>query len=162
MTAPPDHEISFVSGGVELLGDVAPLWQRLRDHHVKLNGPFTTEIAAQTFEKRAGGWKTEGNHGEVLVDVAWADDRAIGYCVTTIDLRGEMGEIDSLFVLEEFRRRGIGDRLVRRALQWLDDNEVKDRVVYVICENDPALKFYARFGFVARTVVMKQISKARS
>lgn len=155
--SPHDLQISFVSGGVELLEQVGPLWTELRDFHARVPGPFSNEIAARTFDDRAVGWvKAEERGEEVLVDLAWAVESPVGYCVSTIDESGSSGVIDSLYVVEAHRGRGIGERLMRRALHWFDDNDVRERAVEVLVGNDRALGFYARFGFAPRTVVMRQ------
>lgn len=158
-TQPPGEEVSFVSGGAELLGQIGSLWTQLRDFHARVPGPFSDQIAARTFDDRTAIWRRRAEqHGEeLLVDLAWAEDQLVGYCVTTIDASGSKGMIDSLFVVESQRGRGIGDRLMRRAIQWLDDNDVSERSVEVLVGNERALKFYARFGFAPRTIVMRQI-----
>jgi len=57
------------------------------------------------------------------------------------------GEVFAIYVLEEYQKRGVGYALMRKALALLDGC----RVVYlwVLKENDKAIRFYERAGFRA-------------
>ena len=59
------------------------------------------------------------------------------------------GEIDSMFVEEQFRGHGIGSQLVRHALAWMDDMEATSKVVTVAHANEAALTFYSTIRFSA-------------
>jgi ribosomal protein S18 acetylase RimI-like enzyme len=97
--------------------------------------------------------------------------RIVGYCVSSVsggaDSAGcqsagshaaeQVGEIDSLFVLDEFRGRGIGTELVRRALVWLRGREPGKIIVVALAENVAATEFYKRFGLMLRAVVSELV-----
>jgi len=162
-TVADDNGIRFERGGIELLPRVAPLWHALRNHHRRTCTDFGEEMAARTWEQRLHGWRDFAARDALLVDLAIAgpnDDAAIGYCVSTIH-ETNTGEIDSLFVIESFRRRGVGGELVRRAIAWLDERGVKGKIVGVAAGNDEAVAFYAHFGFALRRMVLKQRPPSR-
>jgi ribosomal protein S18 acetylase RimI-like enzyme len=91
------------------------------------------------------------------VEVAYADgrDNPVAYCVTSLTADGT-GEIDSLFVEQDYRGEGIGTALTQRALGWLDGRKVVSKIVCVAFGNDSALEFYKRFGFVADNISLRQ------
>ncbi len=81
-------------------------------------------------------------------------DSTIGYCICTISAEGD-GEIDSIFVENGYRRSGIGEELMRRALAWLDAEGAKRKIVAVAAGNEAAIPFYESFGFMPRMTVLQ-------
>lgn len=112
--------------------------------------PFNFEPRKQELLTKAAS----GNIRVELVSTA-ADASDIAYCISTVSTNG-CGEIDSMFVEETFRSRGIGSELVRRALDWLESAGATSKVVTVAHANEEALAFYKRFGFQPRTVLLQQ------
>ncbi len=98
--------ITFVEGGEELLDRVAPLWEKLNEHHVGISTFFKEDLGKRTFSQRNQQWIQKAKHGFLRIDLAMekTSDKAIGYCVTVI--HEDYGEIDSLFVDETFRKNG--------------------------------------------------------
>ncbi len=82
----------------------------------------------------------------------------IGYCVTSLSPE-KTGEIESIFVEEEYRALGIGPALVTRALAWLNENgSVRNRVP--VCDgNEEVWNFYKKFGFHLRMMVLEQMNE---
>nr|WP_282433378.1 GNAT family N-acetyltransferase [Desulfosporosinus sp. FKA] len=81
-------------------------------------------------------------------------EEPIGYCVTTID--NDIGEIESLFVDEAYRKMGLGTVLMERALNWLEQNSITKKRLNVAVGNEQVLNFYRRFGFHPRTIILEQ------
>lgn len=50
-------------------------------------------------------------------------------------------------ILPEFRGSGAGKKLVRASLKLLRSNEIKQWLLEVLCDNEPAYKLYQSFGF---------------
>jgi hypothetical protein len=98
----------ILSGGPELLDRIGPLWNCLREHHAGIAPRWSAEMRAKSFERRKGDLLSKGSGG-MLVLIATTEGADSGYCVGTIDQKGD-GEIDSLFVDGAFRRKGIGAR----------------------------------------------------
>ncbi len=61
-------------------------------------------------------------NGEMQVIICFdeATRQRVGYCISSLD-HDLAGEIESIFVLPEYRGLGIGKELMRRTLQWLDE-----------------------------------------
>ena len=79
----------------------------------------------------------------------------MGYCISGIDQDG-IGEIESIFIAEEFRGQNVGEALMQHALHWLNDQGVTSKVIDVAVGNERVFKFYARFGFFPRVTKLKQ------
>jgi ribosomal protein S18 acetylase RimI-like enzyme len=162
----------------EQLELIRPLWEALCDFHTTVPNAFAPTIIGRPFEPRqlefcrmaaegrlrieiasAAGNNTAHDdtaHDDTVADKSGAGDSVaegnpIAYCVTRLSADGE-GEVESLYVAPEFRRRGIAARLVRAALDWLTVCGAESRRVIVFHGNDEASAFYARVGFRPRNV----------
>ncbi len=60
---------------------------------------------------------------------------------------GVYGEINEIYVIPEWRNRGIGKRIIEHALSWFKDKGVRTIRVEVLASNDEAIRFYKKFGF---------------
>lgn len=61
-------------------------------------------------------------------------------------------EVRSIFVQEQFRRRGIGQRLILEFLQWSKEQQAQAAEIDVFTSNQRAIAFYKHLGF--RPVLM--------
>ena len=83
-------------------------------------------------------------------------DKLIGYCVSTVN-QDKQGEIESIYIEKDYRRRGIGGNFMKKALAWMDGLSVTKRVIGVAAGNEEAFPFYARYGFYPRVTILKQV-----
>lgn len=150
-------DLSLLSGGAELLDDIEPLWLMLRQHHADMAPIWRAGLNNGTFADRKAGLIRKSDGGALLVVLAVRHGEPCGYCVCTVNKDGE-GEVDSLFVAPDVRRRGIGDALMTRAMPWLAQH-VRDGtiIIDILSCNDAALRFYERYGFHSRTVRMRHV-----
>jgi len=149
-------KIAYGTIGLERRNAIKPLWEKLNEHH-RLSSPhFSNYYERFTFEKRCEKFRNDDL--AVRIEVATDDTRSqyAGYCISTIDGNGR-GEIDSLFVEEDYRGEGIGDTLVRSALSWFDGEGAAVRSIVVAAGNDEAAAFYERYGFYPayRTLIQR-------
>ena len=68
-----------------------------------------------------------------------------GYIGMHVDL--ESAEIATLFVHPNHRRQGIGEALLKEAIQSLKKRDVKQVLLDVSIHNAPALNMYEKMGF---------------
>lgn len=61
--------------------------------------------------------------------------------------KADEGEVYALYVLEEYQKQKIGYALMRRALEMLSG--CRAAYVWVLAENEKAIRFYERVGFRA-------------
>lgn len=149
----------FLSGSSELLDLVQPLWEKLNKHHEVNSNYFSDRFRNFKFEVRKRKFISDKNL-EVKIDLIkdLEKDMYIGYCISTIN-KELMGEIDSLFVDKEYRKYGLGNKLMNRALEWLDSKKAKTKIIGVAEGNENVLEFYKRYGFYKKSTILEQKNK---
>lgn len=149
--------VEYLEGGQESINLIQPLWQNLRIYHKNKSKYFADIYANKIFQDRVN--ELTADKMGMRVNLVKDNDTGqyIGYCVSTID-KEMIGEIDSLYVEEEYRKHGIGNELMKRALEWLDKNKVKSKRVVVADGNEKVIDFYNHYGFYSRKIVLEQIS----
>ncbi|MEM9079138.1 MAG: GNAT family N-acetyltransferase [Verrucomicrobiota bacterium] len=110
-------------------------------------------IAKANFQKRKNELIEKAGQLLVEIVVSSISGEAVGYCLSTINERG-IGELDSIFLEESFRGKGIGREFVRRALEWMDGVGVQAKKVNVLEVNQEAVGLYREFGFRTRQLEM--------
>lgn len=151
------ENFQIVTGSRELLDLVQPLWEKLNKHHEVNSKNFSDRFKNFKFEDRKSRF-TKDNSLQVKIDLIKDMEKGlyVGYCITTID-KELTGEIESLFVEQEYRKCGLGDKLMTSALEWLHNKQVKKKIIGVAEGNENALEFYKRYGFCKRKIILEQI-----
>ena len=148
------ENITFCSGGVELLDDIQFLWEKLNQHHAAISSHFSSDFLAKTFAGRKAALLKKYGNGKIRVEIAQVQGENIAYLISAICPDG-VGEIESVYVDEGFRGQAIGAELMRRGLVWLAEQNAHTKVIEVAVGNERANAFYARFGFFPRVVTLK-------
>ena len=140
-----------------MLDSVAPMWEKLKIHHSMISANFSEEFLNKTFASRKTDLIKKSKPGKLRVDLARSKENGayVGYCISTIN-KDNAGEVDSIFVEEKFRAKAIGEKLVKKALKWMDDEKVKSKIIMVASGNEGVLPFYEKFGFLPRFIMLKQ------
>ena len=134
---------------------IAPLWEKLNEHHGGISRHFSFDYPRRTWENRKKELLSEA--ADLRVDLATeiSTGLLVGYCVSSIT-DDSLGEIESIFVESDYRRHGIGDILINKALQWLKSIQSEKIIVQIIVDNIEVYSFYERYGFYPRsTIYMK-------
>ncbi len=92
----------------------------------------------------------------MLVELAFDGDQRVGYCITSLDAE-KTGEVESIYVLEAYRGRGIGNALMLSSLAWMQQNGATKRTVIVAAGNEQVFSFYERYGFHIRKTMLEQV-----
>lgn len=153
------NTIDFVTGGTELLDSVQPLWEKLNKHH-QVNSRYSADKFKNfTFDLRKKKFIDDANT-ELRIDLVKAleNQTFVGYCISTITI-DSVGEIDSLYIEPEYRKFGIGDKLMSRSLEWLDSKNVKMKIIVVAEGNEQVFNFYKKYGFYERRTILEQLTK---
>jgi ribosomal-protein-alanine N-acetyltransferase len=88
--------------------------------------------------------------------VAEADGRVVGYIMNRIEtglgfIRKfivKKGHVVSIAVLEGYRRKGIGESLMKKGMDSMrDDYGAKEVYLEVRVSNEPAIRLYEKLGF---------------
>lgn len=135
---------------------IAPVWLELRQMHRARSTHFKALLGSQSFEERREELLEKAAGGLMRVDLAREDDgRVVGYCVSSLG-PDMTGEVDSIFVTAAYRGMGIGNALMEGALRWMESLGAKRKVVKAIVGNEEVHAFYARFGFLPKSVLLEQ------
>ena len=147
----------FIEGGIELIDYVKPLWEKLNKLHEDNAQYFKEKFKNNTFDARKSKF-LDYNNFTVKVDLIKEvkSSEYIGYCVSTVN-KDLIGELDSLYIEGDYRKYGLGDKLMQSALGWFDKNHVKTKVIAVAEGNEDVLAFYRKYGFYTRRIVLEQI-----
>jgi GNAT superfamily N-acetyltransferase len=147
----------FVSGGIELVDSVEPMWHMLTHHAAERSQHFARYFEERCFQERRAELVKKSCKGHILIEVALDPDlrQDLGYCISAVDLEGN-GEIESLFVSETARGRGVGDKLVRRSMEWMDKMKARSVVVFTVYGSEEVLPFYQRYGFQPKIVLLER------
>ncbi len=146
--------------GEDGLDLIEPLWLELRQMHRARSTHFRDSLGAKTFHQRRDELLEKASWGLMRVELARDEQgRLVGYCVATID-NLMTGEVDSLFVTSMARGMGIGTRLMEGAMRWMEAMGAKRRVLSAIVGNEEVHSFYARFGFLPKSVILERPSNA--
>ncbi|MDD2619150.1 MAG: GNAT family N-acetyltransferase [Syntrophomonadaceae bacterium] len=149
--------IVLETGAAELLLRVKPLWEELNAYHASISPAFSQRYANMNFTLRQQDLLEKSYEGALWVGLARiVDGPDIGYCIGSID-RQQQAEVDSLFVKSEYRKRGVGEALVREVLAWMDEHSTEARIIRVGAGNEQAVPFYARYGFAPRMLVLQHV-----
>jgi GNAT superfamily N-acetyltransferase len=139
---------------------IRPLWVLLNEYmHTKAT-TFRGHFEQMTFDDRKAYFEKVADAGSLNIDLALdsrSGGRYVGYCVTSLS-QEKIGEIESIFVHEDYRSRGIGSDLMIRALAWLyHSGSIRNRVS-VSDGNEGVWNFYKKFGFYPRMMVLEKKS----
>ena len=132
---------------------------RLRDFHQRdfsriceIDRLCYSEAIAYTPEEMALGLVQP----DAFVLVAEAGEQVIAFVLAyrkKRSLGNSVGHIVTIDVVEEFRARGIGHRLMESAEQRLRQNGARRIILEVETENGPALRFYKRRGYAIQRLL---------
>jgi GNAT superfamily N-acetyltransferase len=152
-----DGEIEYCAFGQEGLDEIKPLWETLNKYISTISPHFSDLVSLRTFAARKEELREKSLRGVLRVDLAKdvSTGQIIGYAVTTLS-EADAGEIDSIFVKEAYRGTGIGSRLMKRALAWLDENRAGTKTIAVSIGNERVHRFYRQFGFLPRATTLIQ------
>ncbi len=148
-------DIGYIEGNEELLERIAPLWERLNALHEAKSVHFAAHYASFTFETRKKALQNAAKEGNLRVILAYSGELPVGYCVASAVK--EAGEVESIFVSEEYRGKGIASKLMERALDWINSIGAAKIVLKVSVGNEDVLGFYAKRGFRPRLIELQHV-----
>lgn len=150
-----EEKVKFDASGS--IDRIELLWLCLNQHHIDRSPFFSDAYSRKTFDTRKKEMLLKAKGGQIRTDIAYDSEinAPIGYCVSIIHA-DDMGEIESLIVQKEYRGLGIGESLMERAMRWMDEHNVKRKILEVYFGNEDAFTFYERFGFYPKVTVLEQ------
>jgi ribosomal protein S18 acetylase RimI-like enzyme len=148
-------KIEYVEKTKQEIDLVEPLWEKLTEHHKARSQHFKHLYDQYKWEGRKNELLGKSKNGALRIDLAKDGDtgKYIGYCVSTVS-ENKTGEIESIYIESEYRKQGIGDHFMKKALKWMDGHAVERRVIAVAAGNEEAFGFYSRYGFYPRVSIL--------
>lgn len=152
-----NKNLTLITGGIELIDNVCNLWNKLNRHHESKSRYFKSRFSTLKFEDRKSKFISDYNL-DVKIDLIKDVNKGlyIGYCISTIN-KELVGKIDSLFIDEDYRKFSLGDLLMKRALEWLNNKQAKTKIIIVAEGNESVLEFYKKSNFYTKNIVLEQI-----
>ena len=135
---------------------IKPLWKQLNSVHFEKSIHFKSKYEKFTFDKRMEAIYEKAQKGIIKFDMLFDSDTGnyVGYCLSSIE--NNSGEIESIYIENQYRKLGLGAKLMESALNWFELNEITDIQINVVYGNDEALPFYENYGFHARNYILKR------
>jgi ribosomal protein S18 acetylase RimI-like enzyme len=134
------------------LDKIKRLWEKLNDVHMNDSVHFKEHYNSFTFKERCLKFETIPDN-KVRIEIVQDNESCIGYCIATIN--DSVGEIDSLFVESDFRKYGLGSRLVENSIQWLKTSNCQKIMVSVAAGHESVFEFYQKFNFYPRMTYLQ-------
>ena len=124
---------------IERYEDVYALWDRCTG--VGLSSADAPDSIASYLERNPG-----------MSFIALAESNVIGAILSGHD--GRRGYIHHLAVDEVYRRRGIGEQLVKRCLAALEEAGIQKCHLFIFHENEDGIAFWKANGWTLRQDIM--------
>ena len=150
--------INYIELNNDKIDLIKPLWEKLRDQHRELSPYFPERYVELTFGERKEDLLKKSENGILRIDTAYdkTTEQFIGYCISSIS-NEQIGEVDSIYLEEKYRSEGLGDTLMKRSLNWMDQNGVKTKKIMVAAGNENTLAFYSRYNFFPKHIILEQV-----
>ncbi len=137
-----DITIKKMETDSEIKGKAFVHWRSWHDAYRGIvDDSYLEKLTLEKCEEMAYRW-TEN------IIVAKDGDRVVGfagYGTSRDDDLDGAGEIFAIYILSDYYGHGVGYRLMKEAVARLEDH---DRIaVWVLKENERAIRFYERFGY---------------
>ena len=139
---------------VEDIDIIKPLWEELNKTHEHKSIFFADYYKNFNFYKRKQNL-FRSIDTQFLVQIAKSNENIVGYCISSI-YDNDIGEIDSIFVKKDFRKKRIGDSFLKSALDWFTSKNVKIKKVVVSYGNEEVFLFYEKYGFFPKHTLLEQ------
>jgi len=150
-------DIDYIETEEDGLDSIKPLWEHFNEHHRMHSKYFAKKYQSFTFEDRKEMLMKKAGKGNIHVGIAVNLNtcRPIGFCISSITRYME-GEVEYLFIEEEFRSQGIGENLLKKALTWLGNHGSAITKIAVEVGNEEVQPFYTKYGFVPRFIILEE------
>ena len=98
-----------------------------------------------------------------FVVLAEIEGKAVGYLSGSIYqdetysyYEGKTAELNDMFIEQEFRKYGIGSKLIASFENWCKQNDAKRILVAATIGNDNAISFYKKNGFGQLNIILRK------
>ena len=136
----------------EQIDTIKPLWETLNKHHEAQSVHFKQRFQHFSFETRKEALLSKE---KLYILTAKDKGKLIGYCIAA--KTDQEGEIESLYVVSDYRKSGIGKQFLNDSIKWLEHQNVDEIILKVAAGNEQVVDFYRTFGFEISTLKLKMV-----
>lgn len=140
-----------------------PAWNALQAHHStvvpSLGGKTPPRGLADAWERRRAKYEGWLANLETFFVIAERDGAVAGYAFLTVApgfaawATGRIANLETLSVLSEHRRSGLGAQLLDAAWSKLAERDIREMAITAAVSNVDSHRFYERHGFKQAFVV---------
>lgn len=136
----------FRSGNAELLPYCESLWDLFIHSQIKNAGVMSDGISEYIQGMRNGDLLTKTARGKLHIQLVDLGDinKPIGFCITSLS-KDKIGEVEVLYILEEYQGNHLGTQLLQTALKWMAVHNVMEKRLKVVVGNENIFGFYQKF-----------------
>ena len=137
---------------------IAPLWDKLREHQRIRSTHFSAHYEKRTWKHRKEELLQKSESGGFHLDVAMDSQtkQIVGYCVSVMS-PDKQAQLESIYVEPTYRKSHIGDKLMQKALSWMNKMGAETKTLIVGVGNEEVLSFYSRYGFYPKHITVEQV-----
>lgn len=151
-------DIEIKKADITYLKDIQNLNNQLFE--LEYNNFDTSLKVGWTFEKQGTKYFNNMLNNEIVY-IALYKNIVVGYLAGSINIQGSyvtksLAEIDNMFILEEYRKYGIGTKLIKKFKQYCKENNIEELKVTASAKNHSAIKFYKKNEFDEFEITLKQ------
>ena len=142
------NSFKFREGSSELLPCCRDLWDLFIQDQIQNAGEMSDGVSAYLQSQRDGGLVAKTDEGKLHIQLVYASDRdkPIGFCITSLSNDG-IGEVEALYILDEYQGNNLGTTLLQRSLKWMEARNTLEQQLMVAAGNERVFSFYQKFGF---------------
>jgi diamine N-acetyltransferase len=133
----------------EKINRIRNLWEKLNKMHYEDSIYFEDHYELFSFSERIEPLM-KMNEEDIKISIINDGNSIQGYCISSID--DQKGEIDSIYIDEELRGRGLGKELINNHIKWMKEHGCTKIKVAVSYGHDSVIDFYHKLGFYERLV----------
>lgn len=140
------------------------LYGRMEDHVRQISLDLLFTLGSNWRELTRRYFVEFSKRDDKLVLVAQDGNDIVGFLtamITTtlpIFVQRKYGLLNDMFVKQEYRGKGIGKKLLKTAIEWLEQNHIRRIELHVDAKNRKAITFYKAHDFKIRGYTMKRES----
>jgi GNAT superfamily N-acetyltransferase len=153
--------LEYIETNEEGLPLIEKPWVKLNKLHSTLSPFFSAEYESKTFIDRKNELLEKAKRGTLKIFIARdaCTGEFAGYCVCTVN--GTVGELDSIFVEEAYRKHDIGNEFMRRSDIFFRSESVKKQILSVFAGNEGVMRFYNKHNYYQKYIILEKKETAK-
>lgn len=150
-------EFTIKQEGKDKIDLIQPLWEKLNLHHLEKSPYFKDRYKSFTWNERKQMLISKSADLVLFYVIDTGNNEIIGYCISSVEKDdSSVGEIDSLYIDEKYRKLGIGINLLQESVYWLESKKVKTQKIIVSYGNEDVLDLYKKMGFFPLNITLQK------